>query len=89
MYSCITGKPPPSAPERVKKDKLESVIRSFEKKRYSPSLLEAIITAMKMDMTERPQNIKEFMALMDVDETAGSKLMSFLSKPVLGSGRKN
>jgi serine/threonine protein kinase len=29
MYSCITGKPPPSAPERVKKDRLESVIRSF------------------------------------------------------------
>ena len=89
MYSCITGKPPPGAPERVKKDKLESVIRSFEKKRYSASLLEAIIAAMKMDMTERPQTIEEFMALMDIEPAGASKLMTFLNKPVLGGGRKN
>jgi len=89
MYSCITGKPPPGAPERVKKDKLESVIRSFEKKRYSASLLEAIIAAMKMDMTERPQTIEEFMALMDIQPAGASKLMTFLNKPVLGGGRKS
>lgn len=89
MYSCITGKPPPSAPERVKKDKLESVIRSFEKKRYSPSLLEAINVAMKMDMTKRPQTIEEFMELLDVKAESSSKIMTFLKKPVLGGGKKN
>ena len=89
MYSCITGKPPPSAPERVKKDKLESVIRSFEKKKYSASLLEAINVAMKMDMTERPQTIEEFMALLDVKPGSSSKIMTFLKKPVLGGGKKD
>ncbi|MCK5359591.1 MAG: serine/threonine protein kinase [Gammaproteobacteria bacterium] len=89
MYSCITGKPPPSAPERVKKDRLESVIRSFEKKKYSPSLLEAINVAMKMDMTERPQTIEAFMELLEVKAETPSKIMTFLKKPVLGRGKKN
>lgn len=88
MYACITGRPPPSSPERVKKDKLAAEIRSFEKKKYSSSLLEAINSAMKMDMTQRPQSIEEFLEMLDVD-TAPSKIMSFLNKPVLGSGRKS
>jgi serine/threonine protein kinase len=87
MYSCITGKPPPAAPERVKKNKLEATIRSFEKKGYSTGLLEAIIAAMKMDMTERPQNVDEFMSLLDAeDPPSTNKLMTFLN---LGAGRKN
>ena len=88
MYSCITGKPPPSAPARVKKDKLESEIRAFEKKKYSSSLLEAINSAMKMDMTERPQTIEEFMEMLDVDTAAPSKIKTFFNKPVLGIGGK-
>ena len=89
MYSCITGKPPPSAIERVKKDKLESMIRSFEKKKYSSSLLEAINSAMKMDLTERPQTIEEFMEMLDVETASPSKIMTFFNKPVLRSGGKN
>jgi len=89
MYSCITGKPPPSALERVKKDKLESVIRSFEKKGYSPALLDAISSAMRMDMTARPQTIDEFMEMMDVGVESSSKIMTFLKKPVLARGKKN
>jgi hypothetical protein len=89
MYACITGKPPPSSPERLKKDKLEAEIRSFEKKKYSRSLLEAINSAMKMDMTQRPQSIDEFLVLLDADVSASSKIMSFLNKPVLGNGRKS
>ena len=89
MYSCITGKPPPSAPERVKKDKLESVIRSFEKKGYSPALLEAINSSMKMDMTARPQTIEEFMEMLDVEVESPSKIMTFLKNPVLARGKKN
>lgn len=89
MYSCITGKPPPSAPERVKKDRLESVIRSFEKKGYSPALLEAINSSMKMDMTARPQTIEEFMEMLDVGTESSSKIMSFFKKPVLGGGKKS
>ncbi len=89
MYSCITGKPPPSAPERVKKDKLESVIRSFEKKGYSPTLLEAINSSMKMDMTARPQTIEEFMEMLDVGVESPSKIMTFLKNPVLARGKKN
>ena len=89
MYSCITGKPPPSALERVKKDKLESVIRSFVKKGYSPELLDAISSAMRMDMTARPQTIEEFMEMMDVGVESSSKIMTFLKKPVLARGKKN
>lgn len=89
MYSCITGKPPPSAIERVKKDKLQSMIRSFEKKKYSSSLLEAINSAMKMDLTERPQTIEEFMEMLDVGTASPSKIMTFFNKSALRSGGKN
>ena len=89
MYACITGRPPPSSPERIKKDKLEAEIRTFEKKKYSRSLLEAINVAMKMDMTQRPQSIDEFLVLLDADFNAPSKIMSFLNKPVLGNGGKS
>ncbi len=89
MYSCIMGKPPPSAPERVKKDRLESVIRSFEKKGYSRALLDAINSSMKMDMTARPQTIEEFMEMLDVGVESPSKIMTFLKNPVLARGKKN
>jgi hypothetical protein len=72
-----------------RKDKLESVILSFEKKKYSRALLDAINAAMKMDMTERPQTITEFMELLEVKAEPSSKIMTFLKNPVLGGGRKN
>jgi len=81
MFSCITGKPPPSSLERVSKDRLESVIRGLEKKGYSRPLLEAMNQSLKMDLTERIQNVDEFMALLNIrpDE---SRVMNFLNRPV-------
>ncbi len=43
---------------------------------------------MKMDMTQRPQSIEEFMALLNVKPGGKSKIMKFLNKPVLGTGRR-
>ena len=73
----------------MKKDKLEAVIHSFEKKGYSPELLEAINSSMKMDMTARPQTIEEFMEMLDAGAESSSKIMTFLKKPVLGGGKKD
>jgi serine/threonine protein kinase len=88
MYSCITGKPPPPAPDRIKKDRLESVIRSFERKGYSRSLLETMVAAMKMDMTQRPQSADEMLVLMNKPVETSSRFKTLFGKPVLRGGGK-
>ncbi len=48
---------------------------------YSRPLLEAMNQSLKMDLTERIQNVDEFMALLNIrpDE---SRVMNFLNRPV-------
>ncbi|GMR03774.1 MAG: hypothetical protein BMS9Abin22_277 [Gammaproteobacteria bacterium] len=56
MYACMSGKAPPAAIKRAKKDKYKPAMRAYAK-RYSRQLLEAVDWCMQMDQFERPQNV--------------------------------
>ena len=81
MYSCLSGKPPPPAIERVNRDDLEAEIMAYEKRGYSHALLDSMVRALKMDLTERTQNVSEFLELLNTQPDR-SRVMSFLSQPV-------
>lgn len=63
MRICITGKSPPSSPERLEKETLQPVTHILSRK-YSRSLLEAIDWATQLDHERRPQNIDEMLQAM-------------------------
>lgn len=60
IRTCMEGSPPPKATDRQEKDKMKPATVAFKRK-YSPSLLEAIDWAMEVDALLRPQSIEEFM----------------------------
>lgn len=63
MRICITGKSPPSSPERLEKETLQPVTRILSRK-YSRCLLEAIDWATQLDHERRPQNVDEMLQAM-------------------------
>jgi len=63
MRICITGKSPPSSPERLEKETLQPVTRILSRK-YSRCLLEAIDWATQLDHARRPQNVDEMLQAM-------------------------
>lgn len=68
MRICITGKSPPSSPERLEKETLQPVSRTLSRK-YSRCLLEAIDWATALDQRRRPQTIEELrLAMTDGDK---------------------
>jgi len=68
MRICITGKNPPSSPERVEKETLQPVSRTLSRK-YSRCLLEAVDWATTLDQRRRPQNIEDLrLAMTDGDK---------------------
>ncbi len=71
MRICVNGKSPPSAPERLKKDSLQPLARTFSR-RYSRQLLEAIDWATELDQQRRARSIDELLAKM----TDGNRSMS-------------
>jgi len=67
MWICITGKSPPSSPERLEKETLQPLSRT-RSRRYSRCLLAAIDWATALDQQRRPQTIEELrLALTDGD----------------------
>lgn len=65
MRICITGKNPPSSPDRLENDTLQPVARILSRK-YSRCLLEAIDWATELNYQRRPQNVdKLLMAMTD------------------------
>jgi len=60
MYSCIAGRPPPSALNRQKDDQMKPLSRTHGRK-YSKSLLAAIEWSMRLDYRERPQSVDTFL----------------------------
>jgi len=60
MRYCITGKPPVPSPDRMKKDTLPKLSRSFSR-RYSKSLLQAIDWAAELDYERRPRSVDIFL----------------------------
>jgi serine/threonine protein kinase len=86
MYSCISGRAPQAAPDRVKKDKLTPAVKAFGR-RYSKHLLQTIDWALKLDYRERPRTAREMLAAgfaeqMEIGEPEpeGSRLMKALRR---------
>lgn len=69
MRICITGKSPPSSPERLEKETLQPVSRILSRK-YSRCLLKAIDWATELNQQRRPHSIDELLNVM----TDGNKL---------------
>lgn len=63
MRICITGKSPPSSPERLEKETLQPVARILSRK-YSRCLLEAIDWATELNQERRPRTIEEMLMAM-------------------------
>lgn len=63
MRICVTGKSPPSSPERLEKETLQPVSRILSRK-YSRSLLKAIDWATELDQQSRARSIDELLAVM-------------------------
>lgn len=72
MRICVSGKSPPSAPERLKKDSLQPLTRTFSR-RYSRQLLEAIDWATELDQKRRARSVDELLAKMTDGNTTMSK----------------
>ena len=64
MYACMSGKAPPSAIKRAKKDKHKPAVRAFTR-RYSRELLEAVDWCMQMDQFERPQKVDALLEFLN------------------------
>ncbi len=77
MYACITGKTPPAATDREKKDALRPLSKTH-KRHYSPQLLNAIEWAMQLERASRPQDIDSFLglALKGASESFVDKLVA-------------
>lgn len=63
MRICITGKSPPSSPERLEKESLAPLTRTYSR-RYSRCLLEAIDWATELNQEKRAGSVDELLAKM-------------------------
>jgi hypothetical protein len=56
MYSCLAGYGPPTAPQRLEKDKMTSARKGWSGK-YSAELLDTIDWCLRLNHMERPQSV--------------------------------
>jgi hypothetical protein len=56
MYSSLSGEPPPTAPERLERDRLTPARKGWAGK-YSAELLDTIDWCLRLDHLERPQSV--------------------------------
>jgi serine/threonine protein kinase len=56
MYSCLAGYGPPTAPQRLEKDKMTSARKGWSGK-YSAELLDTIDWCLRLNHLERPQSV--------------------------------
>jgi serine/threonine protein kinase len=66
MYEMISGRPPQPSIERIKGDRLVPA-REIGRGRYGDRLLGLIDKGLAVDYKERPQDVKEFIALLRID----------------------
>jgi serine/threonine protein kinase len=66
VYFAITGKTPTSSVERLMDDRLEPLAVTLAG-RYSPAFLRAIDAALAVRPGDRPQDDRQFRALLDAD----------------------
>jgi hypothetical protein len=63
MRMCITGKPPPTARQRLDGEKLVPVSKTHSRK-YSREILESIDWAIELEQHRRPQDANALYQLM-------------------------
>ena len=56
LYACLSGAGPPSAPQRLEKDKMTSARKGWAGK-YSAELLDTIDWCLQLDHLRRPQSV--------------------------------
>ena len=56
MYACLAGAGPPTATQRLEKDKMTSARKGWSSK-YSAELLDTIDWCLRLDHLERPQSV--------------------------------
>lgn len=63
LYCCVTGRPPPEAPERKERDTIVPAVRAA-KGDYPHGLLSVIDAMLAVDRNERPQTIDSVVPLI-------------------------
>jgi len=56
MFACLSGMAPQAADQRLEKDRMQPVVKTFKGK-YSKDLLEIIDWCLEMDYLKRPQSV--------------------------------
>ena len=56
MFACLSGMAPQAADQRLEKDRMQPVAKTFKGK-YSKDLLEIIDWCLDMDYLKRPQSV--------------------------------
>ena len=56
MFACLSGMAPQAADQRLEKDRMQPVVRTFKGK-YSKDLLEIVDWCLEMDHLKRPQSV--------------------------------
>lgn len=83
IYSCMTGRAPPTATERFAKDKYKPAARTLAR-RYSQRLLEGVDWCMQMQAEARPQSVAELLAHIgtEVAEDAPNSFVDYFTRPI-------
>ncbi len=79
MWSCMSGKAPPSSPERAERDKFKPAVKQF-RRHYSRPLLEAVDWCLQMNQLERPQNVDDLAAVLSQSHTSPDQEPSLLTR---------
>ncbi len=87
MRACIEGTSPPSAKQRVARDRMVPAVMRF-KKHYSHGLLTAIDRALDLDPQCRPRSVAQFREMLkasaDIDGDSGlTVLEKLLTTPIV------
>jgi serine/threonine protein kinase/WD40 repeat protein len=72
LYQAIAGKRPPDAPSRMVNDEFVTASKAAQGT-YRGPFLAAIDKALKLEVTERPQSIAEWRALLMAPEPKGAR----------------
>ncbi len=83
MYACLAKSPPPSADDRLDKDKLVPAVKSFAGQ-YSHAFLELIDSLLRLNYTERPQSVytvqKRLIDLINNTQRAKPTLLNLIKE---------
>jgi hypothetical protein len=70
MYACLSGAPPPTAAERLEKERIIPARKGWAG-RYSPELLDTIDWCLRLDHLERPQSVLALQKALSGEKAPG------------------